>query len=134
MVRELLDQEVEVSAKTDESAISRANYDFVFLRQEHIDGLEEYVLLMVPKRKEEYLFRGQIWVDSATYRVRRMEGVPVKNPSFWISSVHVTMQFAQVSGMWIPVSVDAIATVRFLGQYTISGFDIPADQPIIPKP
>jgi hypothetical protein len=29
-----------------------------------------------------------------------------------------------VNGMWIPVSVDAIATVRFLGIYSLSGLNL----------
>ncbi len=36
MVRELLDQEIEAAKKIHESEISRANYDFVFLRQDKI--------------------------------------------------------------------------------------------------
>jgi hypothetical protein len=34
------------------------------------------------------------------------------------------VQFADVNGMWIPVSVDAIATIRFLGIYSLSGLDV----------
>jgi hypothetical protein len=33
----------------------------------------EYVLRIVPKRKDKYLLRGQIWVDANTFRIRRME-------------------------------------------------------------
>jgi hypothetical protein len=84
----------------------------------------EYVLGIVPKRKDRYLLRGQIWVDASTFRVRRIEGVPVKSPSFWLKNIHITVQFAQLESMWIPVSFDAIATVRFLGQYTLAGLNI----------
>jgi len=31
-----------------------------------------------------------------------------------------------VNGMWMPVSFDAIATVRFLGQYTLTGLNLSA--------
>jgi hypothetical protein len=34
------------------------------------------------------------------------------------------VQFAAVNGMWIPFSVDAIATVRFLGIYSLSAVDL----------
>jgi hypothetical protein len=38
--------------------------------------------------------------------------------------LHITVQFAAMNGMWIPFSVDAIATVRFLGIYSLSGLDL----------
>jgi hypothetical protein len=31
--------------------------------------------------------------------------------------------------MWVPISYDAIATVRFLGQYTLAGHNIRALDP-----
>ena len=135
MVRELLDQEIEAAKKSHESEISRANYDFVFLRQEKFGILDEYVLRIIPKRKERYLFSGQVWLDTTTFRIRRLEGVPAKSPSFWITNIHLTMQFGEVSGMWIPISFDAIATVRFLGRYTIAGHNVWVGNPqsTVPK-
>ncbi len=124
MVREILDQEVEMAVKPKESEISRTNYDFVFLRQENFGASDEYVLGIIPKRKEKYLFRGQVWVDASTDRIRRLEGVPAKSPSFWIKSIHITIQFADLRGMWVPISFDAIAAVRFSGQYTIAGLNV----------
>jgi outer membrane lipoprotein-sorting protein len=129
MVRELLDQEVEAAKRNRESEVSRANYDFVFLRQETLGILDEYVLRIIPKRKEHHLFRGQVWVDTTTFRIRRLEGIPAESPSFWITNIHITMQFGEVERMWMPISVDAIATVRFSGRYTIAGHNISAGNP-----
>ena len=126
MVRELLDRETESAKKGHGSEITRKNYDFVFLRQENFGVIPEYVLLIVPKRKDKYLLRGQIWVDASTFRIRRIEGVPAASPSFWIKNIHITLQFAQLGGMWVPVTFDSIATVRFLGQYTLAGLNIRA--------
>jgi hypothetical protein len=124
MVREILDQETEMTTRTNESEISRTNYDFVFLRQDKFSVGDEYVLGIIPKRKDKYLFRGQIWLDANTFRIRRLEGIPAKNPSFRIKSIHVTLQFADLSGMWMPISFDAIASVRLSGQYTIAGLNV----------
>ena len=120
IVRELLDRETESAKKGHASEISRMNYDFVFLRQENFI-VPEYVLLIVPKRKDKYLLRGQIWVDASTFHIRRIEGVPAKSPSFWIKDIHITLQYAELGGMWVPVSFDAIATVRLLGRFTLAG-------------
>jgi hypothetical protein len=84
----------------------------------------EYVLHIIPKRKEKGLLLGDIWVDAKTYRIRQIIGVPLKTPSFWIKDLHITVQYAAVNDMWIPVSVDAIATIRFLGMYSLSGHDL----------
>ncbi|PYX50243.1 MAG: hypothetical protein DMG79_06335, partial [Acidobacteria bacterium] len=93
MVRELLDRETESAKKGRSSQISRTNYDFVFLRRENFGNVPEYVLGTLPKRKDKNLLRGQIWVDASTFRVRRIEGVPVKSPSFWLKNIHITLQF-----------------------------------------
>ena len=124
MVRELLDRETESAKSVSSSQITRTNYDFLFLRRENFGIVPEYVLLIVPKRKDKTLLRGQIWVDASTFRIRRIEGVPVKSPSFWLKNIHITLQFSQLGGMWVPVSFDAIATVRFFGLYSLTGLNI----------
>jgi len=129
IVRELLDRETESAKKGPGSEINRTNYDFVFLRQEQFGLAPEYVLRIVPKRKDKYLLRGQIWVDASTFHVRRIEGVPAKSPSFWIKGIHITLQFAELGGMWVPISFDAIATVRFLGPFTLAGHNIQVSDP-----
>jgi hypothetical protein len=85
-------------------------------------------------RKDKYLLLGQIWVDASTFRIRRVEGVPAKSPSVWIKNIHITLQFAELGGMWVPVSFDAIATVRLLGQYTLAGLNIRSTDPLLTAP
>ena len=79
------------------------------------------MLHITPKRKEKGLLLGDIWVDAKSYRIRQIIGVPLKTPSFWIKDLHLTVQFASVNEMWLPVSVHAIATVRFVGIYSLAG-------------
>jgi len=121
IVRNLLEQETEPVREGHDRDINRTNYDFVFLRQEDFGVIPEYVLRIVPKRKEKGLIFGRVWVDAKTFRIRRIEGAPAKSPSVWIKDSHITLQFAEVNGMWITVSLDAIATVRLLGRYTLTG-------------
>jgi len=130
IVRALLEQEIESAKEGHRGDVSRLNYDFIFLREQDFGTVPEYVLHIVPKRKEKGLLVGDIWVDAKTYHIRQIVGVPLKSPSFWIKDPHITVQFAAVNGMWIPVSVDAIATVRFLGLYTLTGLDVGPQVPI----
>jgi hypothetical protein len=134
MVREILDRETDSTTKKRSSEISRANYDFVLLRQQNFGIVPEYVLGIFPKRKEKNLLRGQIWVDASTFRIRRIEGVPVKSPSFWLKEIHITLQFAQLGDMWVPVTFDGIATVRFLGKYTLAGHNIRSSESLSTAP
>ncbi|MGA9473012.1 MAG: hypothetical protein WBV36_11150 [Terriglobales bacterium] len=124
IVSAILEQEVASAKDGHRGDINRSNYDFVFLREQDFGVVPEYVLHMVPKRKEKGLLLGDIWVDAKTYRIRQIIGVPLKTPSFWVKDLHITVQFADVNGMWIPVSVDAIATIRFVGIYSLSGHDL----------
>ncbi len=120
----ILEQEIASAKEGHQHDISRSNYDFVFLREQTFGVVPEYVLHIIPKRKEKGLLLGDIWVDAKTYRIRQIIGVPLRTPSFWVKDLHITVQFADVNGMWIPFSVDAIATIRFLGIYSLSGLDM----------
>ena len=123
-VSALLEQEVASAKASHKGDISRSNYDFIFLREQNFGAVPEYVLHIIPKRKEKGLLLGDVWVDAKTYEIRQIVGVPLKSPSFWIKDINITVQFTAVSGMWIFTSVDAIARVRFLGIYTLTGRDL----------
>jgi len=121
IVRAMLEQETQPARPGHSGDITRANYDFVFVRKENFGTVPEYVLHIIPKRKEKNLLLGLIWVDEKTFHIRRVEGVPAQSPSIWIKDIHMTLQFGDVNGMWLPVSLDAIATIRFSGRYTLAG-------------
>jgi hypothetical protein len=124
IVHAVLEQEMASAKAGHKGDINRSNYDFVFLREQNFGAVPEYVLHIIPKREEKGLLLGDIWVDAKTYHIRQIVGVPLKSPSFWIKDLHITVQFASVNGMWIPASLDAIATVRFLGIHTLTGRDL----------
>lgn len=124
IVRELLSSETSSTRREHSTEISRANYDFVFLRQQNFGEVPEYVFAIFPKRKDKYLLRGQIWVDAHSFRIRQIEGVPARSPSFWLKDLHITLQYGELGGMWVPVTFDAIAKVRILGEFTLDGLSV----------
>jgi hypothetical protein len=126
IIAAMLEQEAAAAKHGHRSGISRSNYEFIFVREQNFEAVPQYVLHIIPKRKEKGLLLGDIWVDAKTYRTRQIIGVPVTTLSFWIKDLHLTLQFAAVNDMWVLASVDAIATVRFLGLYTLSGVDLTA--------
>src|SRR3984893_13915457 len=126
IVSGVLEQEVASAKAGQKGGISRSNYNFVFLREQNFEAVPEYVLHIIPASQQKALLLGDIWVDAKTFHIRQIVGVPVKIASFWITDLHITVQFADVNGMWTPVSGDAIATIRLLGIYTLAGRDLGA--------
>jgi len=124
VLRDVLTKETEPPRDAQRKALSPENYDFQLLGNEIVDGRRCFLLSMSPKREEKDLLRGKIWVDAENYNIRRVEGSPAKNPSWWIHDLHILMSFAEVDGMWLRTFTHAVANVRFKGKYTMESRDI----------
>lgn len=121
IVRHLLeDQTKAVVTGQAPGAVTRANYDFRYLGEGRLDGRDCYVLQLLPQREEKSLIVGKVWVDKTTYLVRRMDGEMAKMPSWWLKSVHVTLDFEDFDGMWLQESTRAVADVRIIGKHTFT--------------
>lgn len=95
------------------------------VRAAMLDGRKSYLINVVPKRREERLFEGQIWVDAQDYALARVEGKPARNPSFWIRSVHFVHTYKKSGLFWFPFSTESETDVRIFGSTSvdISYFD-----------
>ncbi len=119
IVRHLLETEKEQATKHNHTAITRENYQFRYLGMETLSGSPAYVLQLVPKRHEKDLVEGRAWVDAHTYLIRRIQGDLSKNPSWWLKTVHVDIEYGPVEGMWLQTASQAVADVRFFGEHTL---------------
>lgn len=122
VVKRILDHESEMSRRSSQSAaaaISQENYDFTYLGADSIDGNACHVVGLQPKRKEKELIVGRAWVDTKSFLIRRIEGDMAKTPSWLLKKVHVTLDFADISGMWVQTAMRADADVRFVGDQTL---------------
>jgi hypothetical protein len=116
VVRHMLqDERTATQAGTAPGAIARTNYDFVYLGEGALNGSACYILGLSPKRKEKSLVVGRAWVDQQSYLVRRIDGDMSQLPSWWLKSVHVTLDFGPMDGMWIERGTRAVAEVRIFG-------------------
>jgi hypothetical protein len=68
-----------------------------------------------------------MWVDTASYRILRLDGEPAKSPSFWVKDVHLVLDFKEVAGMWLQTETHAIARLRFGGEYKLTSQDLNYD-------
>lgn len=124
IVRQMLDHETDIVKDYGSTDLTPDNYEFRFVREEQLNGQRCYVLEMLPKRKGKTLLRGQIWVDAATYQLRRTEGEPGQAPSWWLRDSRIVLIYGEVGGMWLQTASESTANVRFVGRHTMVGHDV----------
>jgi hypothetical protein len=124
IVRQMLEHETDIVKDYGATDLVAANYNFRLVREEELSGRHAYVLEMVPLRKDKTLLRGHIWVDSANFRLLRTEGVPGKAPSWWLRDSHIVLVYGEVGGMWLQISSESTANVRFVGPHTMVAHDV----------
>ena len=124
IVRRMLQKEAEVVKDYAATDISPDNYDFRFICEEEVSGQRCYLLELLPRRKDKNLLRGNIWVDTDTYLLRRTEAEPAKKPSWWLRDVRMVFLYGDVGGMWLQTALEATATVRLLGPYRMVSCDL----------
>ena len=89
----------EVQAASDDvrdgTKIGPRNYEFDLLGDDDLDGRPNYVIRIMPKRKERFLVDGKIWVDTQDMAVTRIEG-EADADSFWVHSFHIMQRYQRV--------------------------------------
>jgi hypothetical protein len=124
VLRDVLSKETESPRDAQRQELSLENYDFQLLGEETLDGRRCFLLSMNPRREEKDLLRGKLWVDAESYNIRRVQGSPAKNPSWWLHDLQILMSFTEVDGMWLRTSTHAVANVRFRGKYVMESRDL----------
>jgi hypothetical protein len=124
VLRDILSKETEPPKDEKKKELSAENYDFQLAGEEVISGRRCYVLTLNPRREDKDLLRGKIWVDAENYNIHRIEGSPVKSPSWWVRDIQILIKFAEVDGMWLRTFTHAVANVRFKGKYVMEARDL----------
>jgi hypothetical protein len=114
---QLIASEIEATAGGDDrdSSITPANYTLDPLGEQQVGAFHCLVAQAIPKRKEKDLFEGKIWIDVQDYAIVRIEGHPVKRPSFWIAREDFVRQYQKIDGFWLPQKGETLVHVRFYG-------------------
>jgi negative regulator of sigma E activity len=127
VLRKMVESEAETSRPDvrSKTKLNFENYNFEITGSELVSTRPTYVLEVIPKRKDKYLFRGRIWVDAQDYALVRAEGSPAKNPSFWTKSTHFVQIYYKSGPFWFPRSTQSVTEVRIFGttDVTIEYFD-----------
>ena len=127
ILRKMMESEEETSVPftRPKTRLTPDNYTFTMVQTESIEGRPTYVIDVKPKREDQYLFEGRIWVDANDYALVRVEGKPAKNPSFWTRSIHFVHRYQKRGDFWFPTTTESITQARLVGktEVTIQYFD-----------
>jgi hypothetical protein len=117
IIRKMIEAEEESSQKGErkETRIVPENYDFRLVGIESLEGRDNYVLEINPKKATKFSVRGRIWVDAQDFAIARIKGQPGKNPSFWIRSVQVEQRYERSGQFWLPALNHSVAEAKIFG-------------------
>jgi hypothetical protein len=116
------------------AALNNDNYEFTMVGYESTPFGSMYVLMVEPKTKDQFLYRGRIWVDAEDFAVVRLLAEPAKNPSFWTKKSDLEQVYVKVNGFWLPTHNRSVSSIRLGGraeltiQYT--NYQITAADPV----
>ena len=118
--KRLLQEERDASSEENRqrTALNSKNYDFTLVGYENSPESPQYILNVIPKTENKYLYRGKIWVDAKDFAVTRIEAEPAKNPSFWIKKCQINHQYQKVDDFWLPAQNKSESWIR-LGGYAL---------------
>jgi hypothetical protein len=108
----------EAEAQGDESpslAVIPANYKFKYKGRGALDGREAHIFQVTPRKKRQGLFKGEIWIDAATYLRVQESGDLVKNPSIFLKRVDFVRKYEIRNGVSVPLQVKSVVGTRLAG-------------------
>jgi hypothetical protein len=104
-----------VEAQRD-TALNYDNYDFTMVGYESSPLRSLYILLVEPRTKNKFLYRGRVWVDADDFAVVRLEAEPAKNPSIWTKNSEIELLYVKVGDFWLPKRNHCVSSIRLGGR------------------
>jgi hypothetical protein len=70
---------------------------------------------LAPRSQSRLLIVGKAWVDAGCYAVVRIEGRFAASLSILVGAPHISEEFVEVHGFWLPGHVRTVASSFLLG-------------------
>lgn len=102
--------------KKDDISISPENYNFKYKGENDRNNRRVHVFELKPKQKRVGLFKGELWLDPATYLPVRETGRLVKNPSVFIKKMEFTRDYDIRDGVAWLVHMESRTDTRIVGR------------------
>ena len=115
VIARYLSAEVQANQGDSNLTISPQNYKFKYKSTQDLDGREVYVLRVTPKEKKVGLFKGELWLDTATFMPVRESGSFVKTPSIFLKKVQFVRRYMMQNGVSVPQRTESKIEARFFG-------------------
>jgi hypothetical protein len=120
VIARYLQAEQEAQGKEDLS-ITPVNYKMKYKGELATDGDRHvYVFSLAPRTKKVGLFKGQIWLDAASYLPVYEKGRFVKNPSVFFKKVEFERAFNIQSGVPVPQRTTSTIQTRLVGKVELN--------------
>jgi hypothetical protein len=117
----LLDSERQAFENRKQFELSPANYKFELIGTDHEpNGNTCYLLSVKPRKNNEFLYNGKIWVNASDFAVVQMEGQPAKSPSFWIRDTQIKSDWEKVGDFWFIAHNSSVSHIRMGGTATLT--------------
>jgi negative regulator of sigma E activity len=97
-------------------AVTPANYKFQYKGQNQVDGRTIHIFQVTPKHKKQGMFKGEVWIDAATYLPIQESGYLIKSPSIFVKKVAFVRKFEIRDGVAVPRQVQSTVDTRLFGK------------------
>ncbi len=114
VINRYLEQEAE-SLGDPSIAVAPNNYKFKYKGSAEMDGRDTYVFQVAPRKKREKLYKGELWIDAATYLPVREAGRVVKTP-MGVRTVTFVRSYGIENGIAVPRRLESETEVWFFGK------------------
>jgi hypothetical protein len=103
-------------------AISPLNYKFKFKGRQKLTAQAGwvYVFALSPRKKAPGLFKGEMWLDEATFLPVFEKGRLVKNPSIFFKHVDFERAYRIENGSAVPQSMSSVIDCRMVGKVQLN--------------
>ena len=113
-------------------AVTPDNYKFKYKGRGALDGRTVHIFAVTPKKKLQGLYKGQLWIDAATFLRVQEAGYLVKNPSIFLKKIAFVRKYDIRDGLSVPRQVQSVVDTRLVGKAELtiafSNFSIDDDK------
>jgi hypothetical protein len=101
-------------------AITPQNYKFKYKGTGELEGRAIHIFEVAPRKKKAGLYKGQLWLDAATFLPVQESGYLVKNPSIFLKKVAFVRKYEIRDGVSVPSEVQSVVDTRLVGKAEIT--------------
>lgn len=121
VIARYLAAETEAHADPDATLeVTPANYKFQYHGLINDSGRDVHVFQVTPRKRQVGLFRGELWIDAATYLRVREAGSFVKNPSIFVKKIEFVRKYTVRDGISVPLETHSLVDTRLVGKAEIN--------------